>query len=270
MSDSFQLLCQPAPKPLPPSDKRERAESDRRYRATHRQEKAKSDRAYRERHRGEIARRSAEYRKNHREERAQKSAKYLAEHRSERNERRRTAYAKNKEKMAEHRREYYLKHRERILSLLHRNPEKRSASLRAYNTSGKKSICDREYSRRHPGYYSMKAEKRRARLLKSKGAYSFAEWLALCNQWGNKCLHCGSTERLTRDHVIPLVMGGTNTLDNLQLLCLSCNSRKHTKSTDYRPAVFPIDLRRAAADSDGHCEPGSHRTGLPVVGMKED
>lgn len=42
----------------------------------------------------------------------------------------------------------------------------------------------------------------------------------------HKCQCCGSTEHLTIDHIIPLARGGSNDLDNLQILCRSCNSRK--------------------------------------------
>ena len=43
---------------------------------------------------------------------------------------------------------------------------------------------------------------------------------------GAICAHCGVTENLTIDHIIPLAKGGTNDLDNLQPLCKSCNSSK--------------------------------------------
>ena len=43
---------------------------------------------------------------------------------------------------------------------------------------------------------------------------------------GNACLHCGTTERLTLDHIHPWSLGGTDTFDNLQTLCRSCNSKK--------------------------------------------
>lgn len=48
------------------------------------------------------------------------------------------------------------------------------------------------------------------------------------------CLCCGSSEKLSIDHVIPVNKGGENTIENLQTLCLSCNSRKSDKIIDYR------------------------------------
>ncbi len=40
------------------------------------------------------------------------------------------------------------------------------------------------------------------------------------------CQKCGTTEKLTIDHIIPLAEGGSNDLSNLHTLCQSCNSRK--------------------------------------------
>lgn len=31
------------------------------------------------------------------------------------------------------------------------------------------------------------------------------------------------------DHIMPLALGGTNTDDNIQLLCPTCNRSKHAK-----------------------------------------
>lgn len=53
--------------------------------------------------------------------------------------------------------------------------------------------------------------------------------LAVYERDGFACLHCGTTERLSLDHIYPYSLGGRETLDNLQTLCRSCNSRKGAK-----------------------------------------
>jgi hypothetical protein len=41
-----------------------------------------------------------------------------------------------------------------------------------------------------------------------------------------KCVSCDSHERLEFDHVIPVTLGGSNTVRNIQLLCERCNRLK--------------------------------------------
>lgn len=52
---------------------------------------------------------------------------------------------------------------------------------------------------------------------------------AIKEKLGNVCKLCGSTTDLTIDHIIPLSKGGDNVLENYQILCRSCNSKKGTK-----------------------------------------
>lgn len=51
----------------------------------------------------------------------------------------------------------------------------------------------------------------------------------LSNRYGHLCAQCGSTFELQIDHIRPIARGGSNDLNNLQLLCRSCNSRKGAK-----------------------------------------
>ena len=43
---------------------------------------------------------------------------------------------------------------------------------------------------------------------------------------GGACRACGGKNDLQYDHVIPVSMGGANSVENMQILCGSCNRRK--------------------------------------------
>lgn len=45
----------------------------------------------------------------------------------------------------------------------------------------------------------------------------------------NKCKLCNKIKKLTLDHIIPLSLGGIHAKENIQILCKSCNSKKHNK-----------------------------------------
>jgi hypothetical protein len=49
---------------------------------------------------------------------------------------------------------------------------------------------------------------------------------------GYQCRHCGATQGLCIDHIYPERHGGASTMDNLQTLCRSCNSRKGARLPD--------------------------------------
>lgn len=51
---------------------------------------------------------------------------------------------------------------------------------------------------------------------------------------GYACLRCGSRQDLRADHVVPEKLGGKGVIENLQTLCLPCNSWKGTKTIDFR------------------------------------
>jgi 5-methylcytosine-specific restriction endonuclease McrA len=65
--------------------------------------------------------------------------------------------------------------------------------------------------------------------------FTGSEWLALVLHSGGACLKCGEADP-TVDHVIPLALGGPNTIANVQVLCAPCNSEKGGEVLDYRTA----------------------------------
>lgn len=71
------------------------------------------------------------------------------------------------------------------------------------------------------------AERRawRVKQAKTQGTHTKQEWKALCRKYGNRCLRCNHKGKLTKDHVYPLSWGGSDSIDNIQPLCRSCNSK---------------------------------------------
>jgi 5-methylcytosine-specific restriction endonuclease McrA len=118
------------------------------------------------------------------------------------------------------RRDVYL---ERARAKREANPEKHRTQAREWAQANpeKRALCDR-----------VKRHRKRA-----AGHLTAGEWRAVLAKYGSACLACGSDDPPTIDHVIPLGRGGSNTADNVQPLCSTCNMRKSTKTIDYRPHV---------------------------------
>lgn len=60
--------------------------------------------------------------------------------------------------------------------------------------------------------------------------YSHQQWKETVVFFGGECAYCGRTmhkgERLTRDHLEPVSLGGATTQDNIVPACASCNASK--------------------------------------------
>lgn len=58
---------------------------------------------------------------------------------------------------------------------------------------------------------------------------------AVYARYGGLCAICGcpvSKKKMTIDHKYPISLGGTNAIDNLQLVCWACNQAKSNMTMD--------------------------------------
>ena len=93
----------------------------------------------------------------------------------------------------------------------------------------------------------------RARQLKKRGVigtHTEKEWQELKEIYGYCCAECGISEKelelkfagtqfvkLTKDHILPLSKGGTDSIYNIKPLCVSCNSSKYNNTENPIVAV---------------------------------
>ncbi len=132
-----------------------------------------------------------------------------------------------RQKMREYNAQYYQENgdhvRRRVKAYTESNPEKVETFRKAYRAT--------------PAAQALKKaahQRRRALKLGNGGNHTAAQWIAMCDWFGNICLKCGKAE-ITVDHVVPITKGGSNDITNLQPLCGECNMSKGNRSSaDYR------------------------------------
>ena len=67
---------------------------------------------------------------------------------------------------------------------------------------------------------------------RSRKKFDTSDFKSIGERDGFNCAFCGTYEDLEVDHVIPVSKGGSNDLDNLQLLCKTCNTSKGAKPNE--------------------------------------
>lgn len=161
-----------------------------------------------------------------------------------------------KEKSKEWQRSNPEKYRESQQRWRKANPEKNRARIRAWYIANTEKYLEatrnwhrnniervreksRERARAHPEKSLEKNRNRRALKKGNGGNITAKEWQELKDFYNNTCLCCKRNDvKLTLDHVIPLKLGGRNSIENAQPLCLLCNSSKGAKLIDYRPNLW--------------------------------
>ena len=101
---------------------------------------------------------------------------------------------------------------------------------------GGRKLAKRRWAQNNKEACRVAVIKRRARKRNAEGSFTKGEWELLKKQYGSTCPCCKRMEpeiKLEVDHIIPLVKGGSNFIENIQPLCRRCNSSKSTKIVKY-------------------------------------
>ena len=87
------------------------------------------------------------------------------------------------------------------------------------------------------------------------GRQPLPKWLrtAVMERDGHRCVKCDAAGPLAIDHIFPWSRGGEDTLDNLQVLCKPCNSKKRDKI----PTGFAAPSRHAVTNAVTHKRGGA-------------
>lgn len=173
-----------------------------------------------------ILARNSEYQRTHVEQiKARRSAHYRS-NRERILTRSKLRYQRIHQQVKRSNRAYYLSHVEQV---------KRNSKAHYRKNLEQCKLYAKTYWRLYPEKTKVSHHRRRSRKLHASGSFTSKEWLALLEKHNHICLCCKRNDvALTIDHIVPLFHGGTNSIENLQPLCKSCNSKKGTKIIDYR------------------------------------
>lgn len=107
------------------------------------------------------------------------------------------------------------------------NPEKTKATKLRTRLKYKDEIAEKSriYRQAHLKEYAERQHRRRA-TMQNNGVYLVTD-KELKKLYSSPCYYCGSKDRITLDHIIPIIKGGTHSIGNLIAACKSCNSQKN-------------------------------------------
>ena len=169
------------------------------------------------------------------------SLEYKREHREELKEKQKVYNEANREKLRAGRIARYPARKAKVREYQKRHVAENAEAYREYYRNYRLKNLDlrrayyREWRKHNPAIRKANDIKRRSRELNAAGSFTAQEWISLCEHFNHVCLCCGESKLLSADHIVPLSKGGSNFISNIQPLCRSCNSKKKTRTIDYRP-----------------------------------
>jgi 5-methylcytosine-specific restriction endonuclease McrA len=132
----------------------------------------------------------------------------------------------------------------RAIAWNRQNEERRRLIVERYGETNREVLNAkaREWKASNKDHCKTHKHARRARVKAAQGSHTTDEWHAILKAHGYRCSWCGAMQsasnRLTRDHYIPLSKGGSNFASNIVPACKVCNSEKRARD----PLAFARSL----------------------------
>ena len=140
-------------------------------------------------------------------------------------------------KVKQHQKTWHNDHPEYRSKYRSMNIDKVNGNAKNWRENHQKELpqINRRYYLSHKEKCLLNRQNRRAREKSAPGTITQKQWEDIKKKYGYKCLVPGCDEtKITLDHVVPLKLGGTHTIDNVQPLCKHHNSSKGARVIDYR------------------------------------
>lgn len=147
----------------------------------------------------------------------------------------------DKEAYSKYKKMYYEKNKNKII-----------AKVKAWASKNPKKVAGyvKKWDQSNP---EVRAAIRHNRRAKEKGTGRLSSDIVhkLMSIQTGKCRYCeASLDKFHVDHIMPLALGGTNTDNNVQLLCPKCNLRKAAK----HPLEFEREFATRATEKSHACD----------------
>lgn len=175
---------------------------------------------------------AAQRRSKHRNENRLRQREYFQRNREAVNLRQRLSYSRNPEKRREQSRSYRNANIEKYREYdrkRSKTPERKKRAAETYQKFRRSEKWTATRDRwRHENRAVLKSYIHARRAKMSGQRFTKSDIDGLLERQRGRCASCRISikKRWTVDHVMPVALGGTNDVSNLQLLCRSCNSRK--------------------------------------------
>jgi hypothetical protein len=173
---------------------------------------------------------SRDYRKNNSEKCLNDLKKWRKQNKDHVTAYKKKIYEENADKLRLQSREYYQKNREQEL-------------LKCKNWRTKNKAWWKEYYQKNRERFKQHNRNRKARIRGAEGSHTATEIKVLYKLQKGLCNTCGTplNNNYHADHIIPVSRGGTNWINNIQLLCPPCNYKKGNKTMEeFLPVIESV------------------------------